>query len=301
MRSRRAILYVPGDDWNKINKAISLGVDSICMDMEDGVAINRKSAARETIARALQEINFGKAEKLARINAIGSGLEQEDIETVIPYHPDGIVIPKIESLEQIQWASDIIEKAELANGWHANSIRIIVVVETGKGIINLKEISSHPRLDGLIFGAEDFAANIGATRSRAGWEVMYARSAIVTHAAAYGLQAIDMVFTDFRDAVNLKIESAQGSAMGFTGKQIVHPAQIHPAQEAFTPSDSSIAYALRVVDTFKAHQSEGTGAYELDGKMIDVPILKNAQKVLERARAAGKITLNEINNHSSKP
>lgn len=298
MRSRRALLYVPGDDWNKINKAITLGADSICMDMEDGVALNRKTAARETIAKALQELNFGKSEKLARINAIGSGLELEDIETVLSCHPDGIVIPKIESREQIDWAGSIIEKAELANGWHLNSIRIIVVVETGKGIINLKEIASHPRLDGLIFGAEDFAANIGATRSRAGWEVMYARSAVVTHAAAYDLQSIDMVFIDFRDSINLKIEAAQGAAMGFTGKQIVHPSQVHPVQDAFTPSDAAVAYALRVVDTFKTHQSEGAGAYELDGKMIDMPILKNAQKVLERARAAGKITLTEINNHS---
>jgi citrate lyase beta subunit len=280
---------MPGDDWNKINKAITLHVDSICMDMEDGTAINRKTEARDTIARALQELNFGKSEKLARINAVGSGFEQDDIHAVLPYHPDGIVIPKIESVEQVQWASEIIESAELANGWPVNSIRMLVGVETARGIINLKEIASHLRLDGLIFGAEDFAANIGATRSRAAWEVMYARSAVVTHAAAFDLQAIDMVFIDFRDTINLKIEAAQGAAMGFTGKQIIHPAQVQPVQEAYTPSDAAIEYARRVVETFETHQSEGTGAYELDDKMIDMPLLKNAQKVLERARAGGKI------------
>jgi len=289
MKARRALLYMPGDDWNKINKAISLHVDSICMDMEDGTAINRKTYARETIAKALKELSFGKSEKLARINAIGSGFEKDDIAEVLPCHPDGIVIPKIEGLDQIQWASEIIAAAELANGWDMNSIRILVVVETALGIINLREIASHPRLDGLIFGAEDFAASLGATRSRAAWEVMYARSAVVTHAAAYALQAIDMVFVDFRDTLNLKIEAAQGAAMGFTGKQIIHPNQVHPVQEAFTPSDTAIEYARRVQETFEAHQAEGSGAYELDGKMIDMPILKNAQKVLERARAAGKI------------
>ncbi|MEI7844548.1 MAG: CoA ester lyase [Chloroflexota bacterium] len=289
MKARRALLYMPGDDWNKINKAITLHVDSICMDMEDGTALNRKTYARATIAKALQELPFGKAEKLARINAIGSGFEKEDIETVLPAHPDGIVIPKIESVEQVQWASEIIEEVELANGWPINSIRILVVVETARGILNLKEIASHPRMDALIFGAEDFAANIGATRSRAAWEVMYARSAVVTHAAAYDLQAIDMVFVDIRDNLNLKMEAIQGAAMGFTGKQIIHPNQVHPVQEAFTPSDDAVEYAQRVVESFEAHQAEGTGAYELDGKMIDMPILKNAQKVLGRAKAAGKI------------
>jgi citrate lyase beta subunit len=279
---------MPGDDWNKINKAITLNVDSICMDMEDGAALNRKSYARATIAKALQELSFGKSEKLARINAVGSGFEKDDIEMVLPCHPDGIVIPKIESLDQIQWADAIIETVELANGWPLNSIRILVVVETARGVINLKEIASHPRLDGLIFGAEDFSADIGATRSRAGWEVMSARSAVVTYAAAYNLQAIDMVFIDFHDTLNLKIESAMGAAMGFAGKQIIHPSQVGPVQEAFTPSEEAINYAQRVIETFEAHQAEGAGAYELDGKMIDMPLLRNAQKVLDRAKAAGK-------------
>ena len=144
MHSRRALLYMPGDDWKKIAKALTLSVDCICMDMEDGVALNRKAEARATIARALQELDFGASEKLARINAVGSGLEQDDIAAVLPYRPDGIVIPKIESLEQIQWGSVIIESAELANGWPVNSIRMLVGVETAKGILNLKEIASHP-------------------------------------------------------------------------------------------------------------------------------------------------------------
>ncbi len=288
MHSRRALLYMPGDDWNKINKGITLGVDCLCMDLEDGTALNRKAYARATVAKALQDLNFGKSEKLVRLNNVGSGFEQEDLATVLPCHPDGIVIPKIESFDQIQWASELIEAAELANGWGLNSIRMLVGIETAKAILNLKEIASHPRLDGLIFGAEDFSANIGATRSKAGWEVMYARSAVVTAAAAYELQAIDMVFIDFRDTLNLKFEAQQGAAMGYTGKQIIHPAQVGPVQEAFTPSNDAIEYARRIEETFAAHQSEGKGAYELDGKMIDLPLLKNAQKVLERARAAGK-------------
>ena len=288
MHSRRALLYVPGDDRNKIEKALTFGVDSICLDMEDGVALNRKEAARINIPKALRELDFDAAEKLVRINAVGSGLEETDLTAALPARPDGIVIPKLEALEQVQWAAEIIEAAELSNGWPVNSIRILVGVETARGILNLKEIASHPRLEAIIFGAEDYAANIGATRSRNGWEVLYARSAIVTACAAYDLQAIDMVSIDFKDVVNLKVEAAQGAAMGFSGKQVIHPAQVAPVQEAFTPSDEAIAHAQQLVETFEASQREGKGAYALDGKMIDRPLLKQAEKVLARARAAGK-------------
>ena len=289
MHSRRALLYMPGDDWKKITKAITLGVDCICMDMEDGVAVNKKAEARGTIAKALRELEFDKSEKLARINAVGSGMEKEDIEAVLPYHPDGIVIPKMESLEQIQWAHEIIEAAELKNGWPMNSIRVVVGVETAKGILNLKEIASHPRLDALIFGGEDFAASVGATRTRDAVELLYARQAVVTAAAAFGLQAIDIVAIDFKDIEALTKESEFGAQLGFTGKQIIHPAQVEPVQAAFTPNDEAIAHAKRIVETFEASQKEGKGAYALDGKMIDMPLLKNAQKVLDRARAAGKV------------
>jgi citrate lyase subunit beta-like protein len=289
MHSRRALLYMPGDDRHKIEKAATLGVDCICMDMEDGVAINKKAEARTSIVRALQELKFGASEKLARINAIGSELERDDLQAVLPYRPDGIVIPKMEELGQIQWASEMIEAAELQNGWPVGSIRVLVDVETARGILNLKEIASHPRLDALIFGGEDFAASIGAVRTRDAIELLYGRQATVTAAAAYGLQAIDIVAIDFKDLEALRRESEFGAQLGFTGKQIIHPAQVGPVQAAFTPDESAIAHAQRIAETFEASQAKGAGAYALDGKMIDRPLLKNAQKVLERARAAGKI------------
>ena len=287
MHSRRALLYMPGDDWKKITKALTLSVDCICMDMEDGVALNHKAEARATIARALQELDFGSSEKLARINGVGSGLEKDDIEAVLPYHPDGIVIPKVESLEQIEWGSQIIEAAELANGWPVNSVRMLVGVETPKGILNLKEIASHPRLDGIIFGGEDFAASVGAKRSESAIELLYARQAVVTACAAYGLAAIDIVTVDFKDLERVRREAEFGSGLGFSGKQVIHPAQVTPVQEAFTPDDESIAQARRLVEAFESHQREGKGAFALDSEMIDMPLVKNAQKVLERAKAAG--------------
>jgi citrate lyase beta subunit len=276
---------MPGDNWKMITKSITLGVDSICMDMEDGTAVNKKAEARATIAKALQELDFGASEKLARINSVGSGWEKDDIEAVLPYKPDGIVIPKVESFEQVEWASKIIEDAELKNGWQVNSIRILIGVETAKGILNLKEIASHPRLDAIIFGGEDFAASIGATRTKDAVELLYARQAVIVACAAFDLQPLDIVTIDYKDLEALKLESEFGARLGFSGKQVIHPNQVPVVQEAFTPSDEAIAYAKRIVETFEASQKEGKGAYSLDGKMIDMPLLKNAQKVLARAKA----------------
>lgn len=281
---------MPGDDLRKIRKATTLDVDCVCMDMEDGVALNRKAEARTTIAQALQTLDFGRSERLARINAIGSGLETEDLATVLPARPDGIVIPKIESAEQIRWASQTIASHEAQNGWPIGGICLLVVVETARGIVNLGEIAaSDPRLQAIIFGAEDFAGDIGATRTAEGWEVFYARSAVVTHAAAWGLQAIDMVYIDFNDLEGLRREALQGAGMAFAGKQVIHPNQVGPVQEAFTPSEEAIAYARRVIQAFEENQQAGKGAFALDGKMIDAPILKSAERVMALAKAAGKL------------
>lgn len=290
MRARRALLYVPGDDLHKIQKAISLGVDSVCMDLEDGVAVNRKEAARFTVQQALETLSFGETECLVRINPVGSGLELLDLEQVLPGKPGGVVIPKVESGDQIRWVSAQLAEAERRSGLSPGEIILIAVVETARGILNLPEIiSADPRLQALIFGAEDFASDLGATRTPEAWEVFYARSAIVTHAAAANLQAIDQVFIDFNDTEGLIHDSRRGANMGFSGKQIIHPKQVQPVQEVFTPSEEAVEYALRIMEAFKSSQEAGKGAFALDGKMIDAPIIKSAQRVLEKARAAGKI------------
>ena len=289
MHPRRALLYMPGDDRHKIEKALTLGVDCICMDMEDGVALNRKAAARRGIGAALRELDFGRSEKLARLNAIGSGLETEDIQAVLPFHPDGLVLPKVETPEQIRWVREKIEAEELSHGWPLHSIRLLVGVETAKAILNLKEIASQPRLEALIFGGEDYAASVGATRTPAAEELLYARSAVVAACAAYGLQAIDMVSVDFQDVEALRREARFGAQLGYAGKQIIHPNQVAAVQDAFTPDQAAIQSARRLVEAFDLHQAKGSGVFALDGRMIDQPLVKAAQGVLERARAAGKI------------
>ena len=290
MHSRRALLYMPGDDRRKIEKSTTLGVDCICMDMEDGVAMTRKVDARSVIAQAMKDLNFGSSERCIRINGIGSGLESFDLVAALSAYPDSIVVPKIESTEQVKWVTERIEAFEQSSNLKSGSIRLLVGVETAKGVLNLKEIAeSDQRLEAIIFGAEDFAASIGAKRTNDATEVLYARQAVVTACAANDLQAIDMVFIDFRDNEGLRVEAEQGAGFGFSGKQIIHPNQVAIVQEAYTPSADAIEYARRIVESFETSQREGKGAYALDGKMIDMPLLKNAQKVLDRARAAGKI------------
>jgi citrate lyase subunit beta-like protein len=290
MHSRRALLYMPGDDRRKIEKATTLGVDCVCMDMEDGVAITHKAEARAVIAQAMKDLDFGKSERCIRINSVGSGFEKYDLAAAVATNPDAVVVPKIETAQQLRSISEYIEMYELASKMEIGTIRMLIGVETARGILNLKEISeADRRLEAIIFGAEDYAASVGATRTKESTEVLYARSAVVTACAANELQAIDMVYIDFRDTEGLRAEADQGAQLGFSGKQIIHPNQVAPVQEAFTPSGEAIEYAQRVVATFAASQKEGRGAFALDGRMIDMPLLKNAQKVLERARAAGKI------------
>jgi citrate lyase beta subunit len=281
---------MPGDDRRKIEKATTLGVDCVCMDMEDGVAITQKTEARAVIAEAMKELDFGESERCIRINSVGSGLEKYDLAAAVATNPDAVVVPKVETAQQVRVMSEYIEVYERSSRMPVGTIRMLVGVETAKGILNLKEIAeSDRRLEAIIFGAEDYAASIGATRTKEAIEVLYARSAVVTACAANDLQAIDMVYIDFRDLEGLRLEAQQGTGLGFSGKQIIHPNQVAPVQEAFTPSPEAIEYAQRVVEAFTTSQKEGRGVFALDGKMIDMPLLKNAQKVLDRAKAAGKL------------
>jgi len=280
---------MPGDDLYKIQKAISLDVDCICMDLEDGVAENCKQNARVTIVKALESLDFGRSERLVRINPTGSRNYLTDLEAVLPAHPDGIVVPKVGTADQLLEIDSLISQVEQNHGWAPGSICMLALIETARGVINLKEISgASTRLQALIFGAEDLAGDIGAVRTRPGWEIFYARSAVVTHAAAFGLQALDMVFMDLHNIAELVAESQEAARLAYSGKQIIHPRQVGPVQESFTPSQEAVADAARIISAAESKQAEGIGAFSLDGRMIDGPVVRAAEWVIRRAAAAGK-------------
>lgn len=289
---RRSVLYMPGDSMRKIKKAAGLNVDSIVMDLEDSVALSQKEQARRTINEALTTLDFGRSERLVRLNAVDTPFWQVDLDATIEAHPDGYVIPKVETAAQVQRVSQYLNQAEAQRDWSPKSVRLLVIVESALGIMNLKEIAqAGSRLAALMFGAEDLAGDIGARRTRQGWEVFYARSAVVTAAAAYGLQAIDMVLVDFKDEARLEEECIAARNLGYEGKMAIHPRQVAVINRLFAPSAEEIEQARRLVEAHRQHQAAGSGVFALEGKMVDMPLVKAAERVLEKARAAGLLDL----------
>lgn len=285
IKSRKAFLYVPGIDLHKIQKSLSLNADCICLDLEDSISPNQKTAARQMVARALKEMDFGGAEKWVRVNGEKTLLTEDDLAAILPSHPHGIVLPKVETAAVIQLVSRLMDEFETTSGWPAKGLSIIAIVESAVGLVNLASIcQADERLVSIIFGAEDFAVSIGAQRSEQNWEVFHARSAIVIHCAAFGLQAIDLVNNNYRDLEPLIQEARQGAAMGFAGKQVIHPSQVEVVQSAFTPSPEEVERAVQVVALYTAQQQAGKGAIGLEGKLIDLPVFRQAENVLARFR-----------------
>jgi citrate lyase beta subunit len=288
-RVRRSLLFMPGDDFKKISKGAALDVDAVIMDLEDGVAMNRKEEARQTVLRALQELDFARTERLVRINPPVKGLQAEDIAATIYGQPDGYVLPKLESARELQQVAHTIWQYELTIGIDVRSTRLLAIIETAKGIANLREIAqADERLDALVFGAEDLVGSIGAVRSEAGSEVFYARSAVVIHAAAFELQAIDTPYITLRDEDGLRADAMKAMHMGYTGKLAIHPEQVPIISEVFTPTDSQIKQAKDLIAAHDEYQASGTGVFVFKGKMVDMPMIRAAERVLEKARAAGK-------------
>lgn len=283
-RIRRAMLFMPGDSYKKIEKGTTLGVDAIIMDLEDGVAFTQKEEARRVIREETPALDFGRSEKLIRINPVDSGLEVDDLRGTLAARPDGYVIPKVESADQVAWVSDWLLQAEEQHQWEPGAISLFALIETARGLVNLREIAqASPRLAGLMFGAEDFASSIGAVRTPPGMEVFYARSAVVTHAKAAGLQAIDSPYVDIHNLDGLRAETHQIMQMGYDGKLAIHPRHIPIIEEVFTPPADAIERARALITAHDEHQQGGTGVFTFEGRMIDMPMIKAAEQVLARA------------------
>ena len=286
MKLRRALLYMPAHDLQKVQKATTLGVDCICMDLEDSVAPTRKQEARQTALHALQTLDFSSAEKLVRVNPIDTKYFQEDIQTVLLGRPHGIVLPKVHNADDVLKLEKQIVDFEKRHDRLTDSLSILAIIESPLGILNLRAIcQSSLRLSALIFGAEDLAVTLGATRTHTNQEVLFARSALVLHAAAFHLDAIDLVNNDYQNLEQLQQEAEQGAQMGYSGKQVIHPNQIDVVQKAFTPSPQKIAWAKEVVKNYEQQQQEGLGAIGVQGKLIDMPVYLQAKKIISRASA----------------
>jgi citrate lyase subunit beta/citryl-CoA lyase len=290
----RSLLFVPGDDDRKIAKALDSAADALILDLEDAVAPQRKAAAREICAAALRSANTSKS-LFVRMNGLDTPHALADLAAVVAGKPFGVMLPKSSCGDDVRRVSLYLDALEARDGVEAGSVRILpIVTETAGSMFGLGSYADPaiPRLFGMLWGGEDLAADVGATgnRGEAGrYAPAYelARSLCLFGAASAGVLAIDAVYTNFRDSEGLKAEALEGLRSGFGAKAAIHPAQVDVINEAFTPSRSDIEWAQRVVATFEA--AGGGGVAAIDGKMLDRPHLRSAQRVLERARGAGAL------------
>ena len=290
----RSWLFVPGDSERKLAKAADCGADVLIIDLEDSVAADNKEAARCIACDFLKSAPGGKCRLYIRINALDTGLTDADLEAVLEGAPDGVMLPKTNGGVDVTHLDAKLNAREPMAGLEQGKTHIAVVAtETPAAIFGLGSYAAaSPRLDAMSWGAEDLSAAIGATASRdemgrltAPFEL--ARSLCLFGATAAGVQPVDTVFVNFRDDDGLAAECRAAARDGFTGKLAIHPGQISVINEIFTPSAADIARARAVIAAFEA--SPGTGVASLDGAMIDRPHLKRAERIIERAKAAGTV------------
>jgi citrate lyase subunit beta/citryl-CoA lyase len=280
----RSLLFIPGNKDNMLAKAVGLQPDVLVPDMEDSVPDGEKAAARETIARWLPQLAAHGARLLPRINALGTEWFRDDLAAVVAPGVFGITIGKVDSAEDIRAIDDQLELAERAAGLPAGKLRLVPWIESALGIVNAFAIcAASPRIAGAAFGGEDFANDLGVERLDDESNMVYARSAVCTAARAAGVPALDTPWFLFRDDGGLRASSLTARRLGFKGRFAIHPAQIGTINDCFSPSAAEIAEAERIVAAFAAAEAHGRGSTSLDGRVIDVPVVKRARALLAQA------------------
>lgn len=292
----RSWLFIPGDSEKKLAKADATGADALILDLEDSVAPEHKARGRDLVAGLLgdrpQEARTSQL--WVRINPLDSGMLLDDLVAVVGAAPDGVMLPKCTGPADIAQLSFYLDALEAQAGLAAGSIAILpVATETAAAPFTLGDYAKVPaaRLAGLTWGAEDLAAALGASTNldpAGGWALTYrtVRTLTLLGAKAAGVQAIDTLYVDFRDEAGLRASSRASRAEGFTGRLAIHPAQVAVINESYLPDAEEVAFAERVVAAFDA--AGGAGTVGLDGRMLDIPHLKQARAVLAKAGAYGR-------------
>lgn len=281
----RSMLFVPGDSERKFAKGQGVGADALILDLEDSVAPSEKPRARATVAALLDDPAPRPWAFFVRINALDSGLALDDLAAVVKPGLAGIMLPKAEGAADLARLGHYLDALETKAGMDAGTVKLCAVAtETGRAMFALASYApAHPRLEAITWGGEDLAAALGATANResdGSWAFPYevARAQCLFAAAAAEVAPIDTVFTDFRNLGALEADCRRSRRDGFLGRMAIHPDQVALFNACYGPSEAEIAHARRIVDAFAA--APGAGALGIDGKMVDVPHLKAAKKLL---------------------
>jgi citrate lyase subunit beta/citryl-CoA lyase len=278
----RSLIFVPGNRRDMLEKAVSFPADILVPDMEDSVPIGEKSAARDVISDMLPVLGKAGRRSVVRINALDTGLLEEDMSAAATSHTYGINVGKVETPWDVREVDGILTGIEAKKGLELGRIRLVLFIESAMAVINAYSIcSASPRVVAVAFGAEDFTVDMGTERTAEGSEVLMPRAMVAMAARAANVVPLDMVYTNFRDEEGLRRDIQLGKSLGYKGKFAIHPSQVQPINEMFSPLPEEIEYARRVVSAFEEAEAQGKGATSLDGKMIDIPIVKRARSLLE--------------------
>jgi citrate lyase subunit beta/citryl-CoA lyase len=284
MRLRRTMLFIPGNNPGMLQNGGVFGADSVILDLEDAVAPQEKDAARLLVAHALKTVEYGSSEKVVRINPLDS-FGAEDIKAIVPCQPDALLVPKVESVQDMEGVTALVAAAESKG---QQPVALIALLETPQGIAQAYQIAqTKGRLVALALGAEDYTAGLGATRTKEGREIFTARTLVINAAAAAGIQSLDTPFTDANDEVGLHQDTLTGKELGFKGKLAINPRQIDVIHSVFNPTLATIEWAQQVIEAIRKAESEGSGVASLHGKMVDAPIVARAESILKLAQFIG--------------
>lgn len=282
----RSLLFVPGDSPRKFEKAVASAADALILDLEDSVAPEAKAAARETLKATLAQAPVQRPRLFVRINDLDTGLSLDDLAAVMRARPDGIALPKCRSVEHVRQLGHYLDAFETVHGIATGTTKIMAIVtETADSLLALGDYrTAGPRLWGMAWGAEDLAASLGASANQVDgrWTDPYrlARNLCLIAASAAGVVAVDTVNTDIDGDESCRSEAEAARRDGFGAKMLIHPRHIAAVNQAFSPSETEIAWARRIVAAFAADPT--VGVVRLDGRMIDKPHLRAAEKILAR-------------------
>jgi len=280
-RPRRSVLYLPSSNERALEKAKGLPVDALILDLEDAVAPEVKDSARENACAAARSGQYGRRELTIRVNGLGSQWHEDDLAAACSAGPDAIVVPKVDSAEEVR---SLVAAMEAAGA--PESTRLWAMVETPVAVLHAEEIArASDRLACLVMGTNDLYKELGATFAPGRAAIQTSLQTALLAARAAGVAIVDGVYNDVKDAEGFLAEARQGRELGFDGKTLIHPGQVEPCNEVFAPSPAEVERARSVIEAFEAARAEGRGVATLDGRLIENLHVETARKVLATSDA----------------